>query len=89
MPYKTNDNIVVKFLKENIFSRFGAPQAIICDNGTHFCNRYFEAFIRKYFITHKLYSPYRPQISVQVEVTNRQINQILEKTVNQNRKDWL
>jgi len=43
---KTNDsNVVVKFLKENIFSRFGTPRAIISDNGTHFYNRTFEALM--------------------------------------------
>ena len=37
IPCKANDNkVVVKFLKENIFSRFGTPRAIISDNGTHF-----------------------------------------------------
>ena len=86
---KTNDNkVVVKFLKENIFARFGVPRAIISDNGTHFCNRSFEALMRKYSITHKLSTSYHPQTSGQVEVTNRQIKQILEKTVIHNRKDW-
>ena len=46
IPSKTNDNkVVIKFLKENIFSRFGTPRAIISDNGTHFCNRFFETLI--------------------------------------------
>jgi len=37
IPSKTNDNkVVIKFLKENIFSRFGNPRAIVSDNGTHF-----------------------------------------------------
>lgn len=44
--------------------------------------------MRKYGITHKLATPYHPQTSGQVEVSNRQIKQILEKTVNPNRKDW-
>ena len=61
---RTNDNkVVVKFLKENIFSRFGAPRAIIGNNGTHFYNRSFEALMRKYSITHKLSTPYHPQTS--------------------------
>jgi hypothetical protein len=86
---KTNDNkVVVNFLRENVLSRFGAPRTIISDNSTHFCNRSFEALMKKYSITHKLSTPYHPQTSGQVEVSNRQIKQILEKTVNQNRKDW-
>ena len=44
--------------------------------------------MRKYSITHKLSTPYYPQTSDQLEVSNRQIKQILEKTVNPNRKDW-
>ena len=89
IPCKTNDNkVVVKFLKENIFSRFRTPRAIISDNGTHFCNRTFEALMRKYVITHKLSTPYHPQTCRQVEVLNWQVKLILEKTVNQNRKDW-
>ena len=62
IPRKTNDNkIVIKFLKENIFSRFGTPRAIISDNDTHFYNRSFEALMRKYAITHKLSTSYHPQ----------------------------
>ena len=46
IPCKMNYNkVVVKFLKENIFSRFGTPRAIISDNGTHFYNRTFEALM--------------------------------------------
>jgi len=29
---------VIKFLKKNIFSRFGVPRVLISDGGTHFCN---------------------------------------------------
>ncbi|GJT20916.1 reverse transcriptase domain-containing protein [Tanacetum coccineum] len=37
----TNDaRVVCKFLK-SLFARFGAPRAIICDRGTHFCNDQF------------------------------------------------
>ena len=50
---KTNDHkIVLKFLKENILSRFGVPRAIISDGGLHFCNKHFENLMKKYEITH-------------------------------------
>jgi len=88
IPSKTNDNmIVVKFLKENIFSRFGTPRAIITNNDSYFCNRTFEALLRKYAIIHKLSTPYHHQISGQVKVSNRQIKLVLEKIVTQN-QNW-
>ncbi|XP_026399442.1 uncharacterized protein K02A2.6-like [Papaver somniferum] len=86
---RTNDHkVVLSFLKENIFARFGTPRAIISDGGSHFCNRHFESLVRKYGITHKVATPYHPQTSGQVEVSNREIKHILEKTVNPSRKDW-
>ncbi|XP_060972217.1 uncharacterized protein LOC133038172 [Cannabis sativa] len=85
----TNDHkVVVRFLKENIFSRFGTPRAIISDGGTHFCNKPFAHLMKNYGITHKVTTPYHPQTSGQVEISNREIKHILEKTVNPTRKDW-
>jgi hypothetical protein len=89
IPSRNNDHkTVIKFLKENILSRFGIPRAMISDGGTHFCNKSFESLMKKYGITHKVATPYHPQTSGQVELANREIKQILEKTVNPNRKDW-
>ena len=85
---KTNDHrVVVQFLRDTIFARFGTPRAIISDGGKHFCNQIFEQLMKKYFITHKVAIPYHPQTSGQVEVSKREIKHILEKTVNPNRKD--
>jgi hypothetical protein len=44
--------------------------------------------MKKYGITHKVATFYHPQTSEQVELANRENKQILEKTVNANRKDW-
>jgi hypothetical protein len=86
---KTNDHkVVVKFIQTNIFSRFGTPRAIISDGGKHFCNRFLKTLLLKYSVTHKVATPYHPQTSGQVEVSNREIKHILEKTVRPDRKDW-
>nr|GFB44247.1 retroelement Pol polyprotein-like [Tanacetum cinerariifolium] len=81
----TNDaRVVVKFLK-SLFSRFGTPKAIISDQGTHFCNDQFSRVMAKYGVTHHLSTAYHSQTSGQVEVTNRGLKRILERTVGENR----
>ncbi|CAN6711744.1 unnamed protein product [Malus baccata var. baccata] len=86
---RTNDfRMVSDFIKTNIFSRFGMPRVFISDGGSHFCNRNIEALFKKYNVTHKASTPYHPQTNGQAEVPNREIKQILEKTVGPTRKDW-
>ncbi|MCQ7416347.1 DDE-type integrase/transposase/recombinase, partial [Salmonella enterica] len=86
---KTNDaRVVLRFLHKNIFTRFGTPRAIISDEGSHFCNKLFESLLRKYGVKHKTSLAYHPQTNGQAEISNREIKQILEKTVRINRKDW-
>nr|GEV44636.1 reverse transcriptase domain-containing protein [Tanacetum cinerariifolium] len=84
----TNDaRVVCKFLK-SLFARFGAPRAIISDRGTHFCNDQFAKVMRKYGVTHRLSTAYHLQTSGQVEVSNRGLKRILERTIGQNRASW-
>ena len=83
-----NHKTVLKFLKENIFSRFGVPKAIISDGGSHLCNKPFENLLSKYGVKHKVATPYHPQTSGQLELANKEINTIMMKVVNSNRKDW-
>ncbi|XP_057989055.1 uncharacterized protein LOC110658919 [Hevea brasiliensis] len=47
----------------------------------------FENLLKKYGVTHKVATPYHPQTSGQVEVSNRELKRILEKIVNHSRKD--
>ncbi|KAM0971719.1 hypothetical protein ACFX2A_019945 [Malus domestica] len=79
---------VLGFLQNTIFPRFGVPRAIINDESTHFLNRTMAAFCAKYHIHHRIATPYHPQTSGQVEVSNRELKRILEKTVSSSRKDW-
>nr|GFB74998.1 reverse transcriptase domain-containing protein [Tanacetum cinerariifolium] len=84
----TNDaRVVCKFLK-SLFARFGSPRAIISDRGTHFCNDQFSKVMLKYGVTHRLSTVYHPQTSGQVEVSNRGLKRILERTIGKNRASW-
>nr|GEV68892.1 hypothetical protein [Tanacetum cinerariifolium] len=84
----TNDaRVVCKFLK-SLFARFGAPRTIISDRGTHFCNEQVAKVMLKYGFTYRLSTAYHPQTSGQVEVPNRGLKRILERTIGENRASW-
>ena len=90
VPCRVADHrVVLKFLKEDIFSRFGVPKAIISDGGSHFCNKPFENLLAKYGVKHKVATPYHPQTSGQVELLNWEIKTILMKVVSSNRNCWI
>ncbi|KAL4376297.1 hypothetical protein GQ457_02G025310 [Hibiscus cannabinus] len=69
---------VQRFIKKNIFTRFGTPRVIISDEGRHFDNRSI-APLRKLGINHKLSTASHPQTNGQAEIFNREIKSILEK----------
>nr|GEZ05396.1 reverse transcriptase domain-containing protein [Tanacetum cinerariifolium] len=69
-------------------NKFGTPHAIISDRGTYFCNNQFAKVMLKYGVTHRLATAYHRQTSGQVEVSNRGLKIILERTVGENRASW-
>ena len=87
--YPINDaTTVVGFIQRNILSRFRAPKTIISDKGSHFANKVFAKLMSKYGIKHMMGLAYHPQSNGQAEISNRDIKKILEKTVNESKKDW-
>ena len=84
-----NDVItVVGFIQRNILSRFGAPRTIISGERSHFVNKFFAKLMSIYGIKHMVGFAYHPLSNGQVEISNREMKKILEKTINANRKDW-
>ena len=82
-------NTIMGFIQRNIFSRFGALRTIISDEGSHFANKLFAKIFSRYGVGHVMGLAYHPQSNGQVEIFNREIKNILEKTMNISRKDWL
>ena len=75
-------------LKEVIFPRFGVCSYLMTDGGSRFIHGAFCKMLAKYDVNHRIASPYHPQSSGQVELSNRELKLILEKTVNRSRKNW-
>ena len=69
-------------------NKFGAPRTIISDEGSHFCNKMFAKLMSRYGVKHAMGLAYHPRSNGQVEVSNREIKNILEKIVNTSKKDW-
>lgn len=68
----TNDaKVVLKMFKKVIFPRFGIPRVVISDGGSHFINKVFENLLKKHGVKRKVATPYHPQTSGQVEISNR------------------
>jgi hypothetical protein len=89
IPTKSADHATsVKMLTEITFPRFGVPRYLITEGGSHFLNGVLRKTLAKYGVDHRVGSPYHPQTSSQVELSNREIKLILEKTVNRSRSDW-
>ena len=57
---------VARFLENNIICRFGVPQEIIFDNGSHFEGE-VQRVMEEYGIEHHKSSPYWPQANRAIE----------------------
>ncbi|GKE44320.1 reverse transcriptase domain-containing protein, partial [Tanacetum coccineum] len=68
--------------------KLSPPTMLGFDRGTHFCNDQFAKVMLKYGVTHRLATAYHPQTSGQVEVSNRGLKRIFERTVGENRASW-
>ena len=80
IPTSIDDhNSSIKMLKEVIFLRIGVPRYLMTDGGSHFIHGAFRKLLAKYDINHRIASPYHPQSSDQVELSNREIKLILQR----------
>ena len=83
-----NSKSLKKMFKEIIFPRFRVPRVVISDGGSHFINKTFRKCLSELGVDHRVATPYHPQTSGQAETSNKQIKNILQKTVNAMGKGW-
>ena len=71
------DLVVIKFIEENILSRFGCPTQIVTDNATTFKSRKMIDFYNKYHITLGHSTAYYPQRNGLTESSNKSLVNII------------
>jgi hypothetical protein len=77
-----------KMFEEIIFLRLEVLRMVISDGGTHFTDKNFHNYLSRNGIHHNIATPYHPQTSGQAETSNKQIKNILQKTVNKMGTTW-
>jgi len=89
LPCQTADALQSKkMFHEVIFPRYGIPLIVISDGGLHFIDRTFRKALPEVGVDHRIATPYHPQTSGQTKTSNKQINIILQKTVNEMGRGW-
>ena len=71
-----------KMFQEVIFPRFGTPRMVKSDGGSHFIDKTFRNYLRELGAKHNFATPYHLLTNGQAETSNKQIKNILQKTVN-------
>jgi hypothetical protein len=84
---KSNGNTTTFFVFNHIITRFGISSEIVTEYGSHFQNEMMEELVANMGFKHGHSSPYYPQENRQVEVVNKSLNTILQKTVSQSKSN--
>ena len=77
-----------KFIYEQLWCRFGCPIELVSDQGRHFVNHLIRELTSHYVVVHKKSTPYYPQANDLAESTNKTLQTILKRIVNENHTCW-
>jgi hypothetical protein len=76
------------FIFNHIIARFGVPQAIVTDHGSHFRNFMMSELTEKLGLRHENSTPYYPQANGQVEAINKVLITMLRRMIGIHKTSW-
>jgi transposase InsO family protein len=89
IPIKTvKTGNMVDFVNEHIVYQFGIPQTITTDQGSQFTSGEFEEYASSLGIKLLNSSPYYAQANGQAEATNKGINKLIKRMIDESPKRW-
>jgi hypothetical protein len=89
MPtFENTGKTTTLFLFNHVIARFGVPQAIITDHGSHFRNFMMSKLTENLGLRHDNSMPYYPQANRQVEVINKVLITMLRKMIGIHKTSW-
>jgi len=85
---KSNHHVVMKFLTENIFTRFGCPHKLIIDNATAFRAKELVDICDSMGIKLVHSTSYYPQGNDLAESSNKSLIRTIKKLLEDNKRIW-
>jgi len=76
------------FFFNHVVSRFGVPQAILTNHGSHFHNHVMVELATKLGLSHDNSTPYYPQANGQVEAINKVLKRMLQRMIGVHKWSW-
>ena len=88
IPNHTASTVSKVLLITPVFSRYGAPDQILSDQGSEFQSDLFRDLMEWMEIDKRRTSPYKPSTNGTVERFHRTLNSMLAKVVSEQQRDW-
>ncbi|XP_069814013.1 protein NYNRIN-like [Dendropsophus ebraccatus] len=85
---RANAKQTARKLMSEIFSRFGLPETIESDRGTHFTGEVMQNAMQMLGVTQAFHTPYHPQASGKVERLNGTLKLKIQKACEELGKPW-
>jgi ribonuclease HI len=83
-----NHTVIINFLQENIFARFGCPKRLVADNAAAFKDKHLVKLCEELGIQLVHSTAYYPQGNGLAESSNKSLVRIIQKLLEQNRRGW-
>eukprot|EP00253_Pinus_taeda_P036488 PITA_36488 len=89
MPKLNNvGETVALFFFNHVVARFGVPQAIVTNHGSHFHNHVMTELTAKLGLSHDSSTPYYMQVNGQVEAINKVLKRMLQRMIGVHKQNW-